>query len=242
MACHRLLIISCSQRKKLTAKRLPAIERYDGPLFQVLRKFQASSSKKAGKLNVFILSAKFGLIPTDKKIPFYDQPMNYQRATQLNPKVTAEIGEVFAGRRYKEVFVCVGKQYLHALKGYDLYLPKNSVVTIASGSSGRRQAMLRKWLHGESVPDLEIAPSGIAVIRGKKISLTPDKVIDIACRALAENKGEPHRYQSWYVPINGDRVSPKWLVSLLTNLPVGEFHSDEARRVLQKLGIKVNAA
>lgn len=236
---HRLLIISCSQRKKLTAKLLPAIERYDGPLFQVLRKFQVNSSKTTDNLDVYILSAKFGLIPISKKIPFYDQPMSYQRAAQVNPKVIAKVKQVFADKRYREIFVCVGKQYLHALKGYDVFLPNSSVVTVASGSSGRRQAMLHKWLHGESRPDLAITPSGAAVIRGKKISLTPDEVIDIACRALAENKGEPRRYQSWYVPINGDRVAPKWLVSLLTNLPIGEFHSDEARRVLQQLGVKV---
>lgn len=218
---------------------MSAIERYDGPLFQVLRKFQSNSAKKAEKLDVYILSAKFGLIPADKKIPLYDQPMTQQRAAELNPKVVSEISKIVAGKRYKEVFVCLGEQYLPVLKGSAPQLQKKSIVTIAHGSSGRRQAMLRKWLYGKSAPGLVIAPSGTASIRDKKITLTPNEVIDIASRALAENKGEPHGYQSWYVPINGDRVAPKWLVSLLSNLPVGEFHSDEARRVLQQLGIKI---
>ena len=236
---HRLLIISCSQRKKLIAKRVSAVERYDGPLFQVLRKFQANRAEQAENLDVFILSAKFGLIPANKKIPLYEQPMTPQRADTLKPKVLAEIGKIFAGKRYQEIFVCLGKKYLKALDGYASHLPKKSVVTLATGSSGRRQTMLRQWLHGESAPVLEITPSGIAYIRGKKITLTPNEVIDIASRALAEKKGEPHRYQSWYVPINGDRIAPKWLVSLLSDLPVGAFHSDEARRVLQQLGVKV---
>lgn len=239
---HRLLILSCSQRKKLITNRLSAFERYDGPLFQVLRKFQTNRAEQAENLDVFILSAKFGLIPANKKIPLYDQPMTPQRATKLNPQVIAEISRIFAGKRYQEIFVCLGKKYLSALKGYESQLPKKSIVTVATGSSGRRQTMMCEWLYGESAPTLQITPSGVASIRGKKITLTPDEVIDIACRALAAKKGEPHRYQSWYVPINEDRVAPKWLVSLLSGLPVGEFHSDEARRVLQQLGVKVYPA
>lgn len=242
MSLHRLLIISCSRRKRLTAQSVPAIERYDGPLFQVLRKFQANSPKQVEKLDVYILSGKFGLMPASKKIPLYDQPMTAQRADELNPQFVAEICKIFASKRYKEVFVCVGKEYLRALKGYESYFPRKSVVTKATGSLGRRQTSLRQWLYGEAAPALELTPSGIAFLRGKEITLTPNEVIAIASRALAENKGEPHRYQSWYVPINGDRVAPKWLVSLLSDLPVGEFHSDEARRVLQQLSIKVYPA
>ena len=46
-------------------------------------------------------------------------------------------------------------------------------------------------------------------------------------------------YQSWYCIVQGVRVSPKWLVSQLTGLSVGSFHSDEARRFLNKLGLEV---
>ena len=35
-----LLIVACSQRKQFDAGLLSAIERYDGPTFQVLRKWQ----------------------------------------------------------------------------------------------------------------------------------------------------------------------------------------------------------
>ncbi|MGI8469157.1 MAG: hypothetical protein ACR2N3_11970, partial [Pyrinomonadaceae bacterium] len=46
-------------------------------------------------------------------------------------------------------------------------------------------------------------------------------------------------YQSWFVLVDDFKISPKWLVSRLINLPVGKFHSDQARKVLQRLGIKV---
>ena len=46
----RLLIISCSRRKNPASKKLPAIERYDGPIFQVLRKFLREFPKDARTL------------------------------------------------------------------------------------------------------------------------------------------------------------------------------------------------
>lgn len=51
----RLLILSCSQRKRSTSNLLPAIERYDGPAFQVLRKFLREFPLEAESLDVYIL-------------------------------------------------------------------------------------------------------------------------------------------------------------------------------------------
>ena len=36
----RLLILACSARKRLEARALPAIERYDGVNFRILKKLQ----------------------------------------------------------------------------------------------------------------------------------------------------------------------------------------------------------
>jgi hypothetical protein len=45
-----------------------------------------------------------------------------------------------------------------------------------------------------------------------------------------------------YVLLDGQRVAPKWLVSQLTNYPVGSFTTDKARRLLGQLGIEVHRA
>ena len=60
---RRLLILSCSQRKRETQEPLPAIERYNGPLFFVLRRFLRECPRQARQLDVYILSAAYGLIP-----------------------------------------------------------------------------------------------------------------------------------------------------------------------------------
>ena len=62
----RMLILACSRRKRLDEGLLPAIDRYDGPAFRVLRRFLRE--RPAGAPDVLILSAKHGLIAHDLPI------------------------------------------------------------------------------------------------------------------------------------------------------------------------------
>lgn len=236
---HRLLILTCSRKKKAGSRLLPALERYDGPAFQVLRKFTVECPTKAQGLDTWIISAKFGLIPADKPIPYYDELMTVHRATVLNPIVLAEVERLLARCIYRKLLINVGQGYLPALAGYELLAPDDLEVTLLSGSLGHRQAMLRDWLRGEPQAPLSIPSQGRARIRGIEIALTPEEVVERAGQALVYSKGAEQAYRSWYVQIDGRRVSPKWLVSQLTGLPIGSFVSDEARRVLAQLGIEV---
>lgn len=218
---------------------LPALERYDGPAFQVLRKFIIECPTEARKLDIRILSAKFGLIPADRPIPFYDKPMTARRAIALRPAVSAEVERLLEQRIYQKLLINVGQNYHPALAGFESLAPDDLEVTQASGSSGRRQTILRDWLRGKPQPLAPVSPQGRARIRGIEIALAPEEVMKRAFQALVSGKGSPHAYQSWYVQVEGRRVSPKWLVSQLTGLPVRAFVSDEARRVLAQLGIEV---
>jgi hypothetical protein len=236
---RRLLILSCSRKKKAGSRLLPALDRYDGPAFQVLRKFIAECPTDSRKLDIRILSAKFGLITSDQPIPCYDKPMTTQRATALKSVVLAEIERLLARRKYQRLLINVGQDYLSALAGYELLMPNGLEVTQVSGSSGRRQTLLRDWLHDDPQPLLPITPQGRARIRGIEIMLTAEEVMERACQALAAGNSNSQAYQSWYVQVDAHRVSPKWLVNQLTGMSAGEFHSDEARRVLAQLGIEV---
>jgi hypothetical protein len=53
MPSRQLLVLSCSQRKLPNPEPLPALERYDGPAFRVLRKFLRESPSKAQILDIF---------------------------------------------------------------------------------------------------------------------------------------------------------------------------------------------
>ena len=84
-----MLILSCSQRKRLDEGLLPAVERYDGPAFQVLRRFLRENSSEAP--HVLILSAEHGLISYDRPIAAYDRKMTLARARELRPLVLAKL-------------------------------------------------------------------------------------------------------------------------------------------------------
>ena len=234
----RLLILSCSQRKRPDPAPLRAIERYDGPMFRVLRRFLANSPQESQMLDVFILSAMFGLVPASRAIPNYDLRMSRRRAEQLRPQVYAELEHIFEQTFYQELFICMGNVYREVLSGGQWH-PPDLVVKYAEGPIGIKLASLRDWLYKGPPLPLTCTPKGSVRLRGVEIQLTTEEILDIAHRAIDNQMGKPMNHRAWYVQINGQRASPKWLVSQLTGLPVSAFGTTEARRVLAQLGIEV---
>lgn len=236
-----LLIMSCSQRKRTESRLLPAIERYDGPTFRVLRHFLQKGPSKP--LDIFIVSAKFGLIPSDQPIPNYDQRMTPFRIQELHPQIIAELKKILSSQSYQELCLCLGKDYLEALDGYDTLVTSELAITTVAGSPGKKLAELYRWLYGKALAQLQCSQvtnlNGKAHLRGFEINITSTQVLEVARRALVEGQGNPMNYYSWYVQVDGKRVAPKWLVSQLLGLPLNAFTTDDARRLLVQLGIEV---
>ena len=238
----RLLILSCSQRKRSTQGLLPALQRYNGPAYRVMNKFTRVHPSEARLLDVYILSAEFGLISAGEPIPNYDRRMTPQRVKELQSHILPELKQVLSGRQYDELFISMGKAYRQVLVGYKLLIPADFKVIVSKGAMGRKLAELRNWLHkgvSESPnSQTKIVQQGKAHLRGIEIALTPKQIMDVAHSALAKEGNAP-TYQVWYVQVDGQQVPPKWLVNQLTGLPVSAFHTNEARRVLQQLGIEI---
>ena len=241
----RLLVLGCSQRKKLSPAELPAIERYDGVLFRVTRKWhtQASSSD----LHMMIVSAKYGLLGASDLIRDYDQRMTQERARILRHAVNSRLREQLMSARYHKVFLGLGGSYRSVI---DVELLDDQDISIewASGPIGAQAAQLKDWLWGavmdpqngqQSVYPVSPAQKtpGIVRLRGKELPLTPEEVVAQARRALATNSAGADNFTSWYSLIDEQRVSTKWLVRALSGLSLGAFSTSEARRVLAQLGI-----
>ena len=241
---NHLLILSCSRRKKPFKELLPAVERYDGPAYQVLRKFCNGSLPKSKSLDVYILSAKFGLINGGQPIPDYEQKMTEERLAELQPEIVSKLESLADKQRYNNIFIYAGKAYLQALSGFTNAIP-DVRITVAGGLPGKRLADLRNWLYGDFLSPIDeqyaIRTNESVFFKGIEISFTPEQVLAIAREALEENDGLSENYYSWYVPIDNVKVAPKWLVSQLTGLPVSSFHTGNARRLLGQLGIQVYA-
>lgn len=142
---RRLLILSCSQRKRTSHEPLAAIERYNGPLFYVLRRFLRERPQQASLLDVYILSAAYGLIPGDFPTPWYDRKMDMSRAVELQPQVNTTFSDVLQGK-YAAICFVLGKTYLKAFENALASVPTRTEPIIAHGRIGEKQAQLKDWL------------------------------------------------------------------------------------------------
>jgi hypothetical protein len=239
-----MLILACSRRKRPHDGLLPAIERYDGPAFRVLRRFLRE--RPAGAPDVLILSAEHGLMTHDLPIAAYDREMTPARASELRPLVLAELDRIFATQAPQDILVFAGRHYLTALGANDASSIPVLNARVCGGPLGRKLAELHDWLYG-SPPELRYNSTmpvgrGRPRIRGVVVPLTAEQVLAIARQGLTEGGDNAERYQSWCVPIDGRCIAPKWLVGRISGLPVGAFTTDEARRLLARLGVEVRRA
>lgn len=237
---RRLLILACSKSKRPDARDLPALERYDGPSFRLVRRGFRNQAVKHPE--IYILSAEFGLINGTRAIPNYDRFMTPERACELRPRVLARFEHILSSGRYSEIFLCLGKSYLAALDGYRAVVPPISKVVIAQGGHGQKLAALFDWLYQGSCivgeRPLTARRASRATIRGVTVNLSAGQILDHARHFVAAESAAAARYQAWYVVLDGDRVAPKWLVTKLTGLAPGSFGTGEARRFLSQLGVE----
>ena len=146
MNCQRrLLILSCSQRKNTSQGQLPAIDRYNGPLFFVLRRFLRECPHEAKHLDVYILSAAYGLIAEDFPTPLYDQKMNMARVLELQPQVKTTFSSLLQNN-YASICLVLGNTYLKTFEGLHHLISKLTEFIVTYGPIGKKQTQLKKWL------------------------------------------------------------------------------------------------
>jgi hypothetical protein len=238
---RRCLIVNCSKTKIGSADPIQAVKLYDGPAFRVIRKYLRSLPQDA--LDIYVLSAKHGLIAGDSLIHTYDEHITPQKAAMLNPEVLQRFKEILSSG-YDEVFALISKEYLGALQGYEQYLKPSLKWSLIVTSEGKRLRALKTWLYGEENLVKDTAKhiphmTGHAVLKGREIQASPKDIMELALRVLQEERCAPYRLREWFVLIGSERISPKWLVSKIFGISVSEFQANDARRVLSQLGIKV---
>lgn len=145
---RRLLILSCSQRKHESQELLPAIERYNGPSFFVLRRFLRECPHLAKELDVYILSAAYGLISGNFPIEWYDRKMDLTRAVELQSQVNSALSDILRNN-YTSICFVLGKTYLKAFESAHDLIPDHTERIIAYGWIGKKLAQLKQWLWGE---------------------------------------------------------------------------------------------
>ena len=139
MAEQDLLIISCSERKNNKSHLLPAIELYDGPGYRILRKRLNGIHNSP---EIWILSAKHGLLWSDSHIYNYDERLTKEKAKDVRADVETFIKRWAPKGKFKNVFIWAGRDYLDMLPQEFLAHPN---VRVAIGAIGQKLHLLKQW-------------------------------------------------------------------------------------------------
>ena len=144
-----LLILACSKRKLDNKELLPAIERYDGGSYRVIRKARREKSN-LDNIKILILSAKYGLIEAFTPIANYEQRINQHRAKELNHQVLSKLEKYAKKDSYIEIYLDLGLDYNLAIEGIRNLFPRSQII-FAKGRIGERLRQLKLWLEEKSI-------------------------------------------------------------------------------------------
>ena len=108
-----LLILGCSQLKRPSQGLLPALDRYDGPVYRVIRSF-LRKYQWPQHLSMAVLSAEHGLFGIMKGIENYDKAMDATTASTKAVQCTLVLKKWAA--YHDAVCISLGKKYMPALK------------------------------------------------------------------------------------------------------------------------------
>jgi len=227
---------------------LPALERYDGPLWKVLRAFLREHPTARTELDIYALSAQYGLIHASSSIENYDVLMTPARVATIQPHAIHMFTSLMQ-RDYQAICLAVSQRYLAALGDWRTTLDPDCVrrVTITDGPEGMKLHQLRQWLIGATSTELPSKQSlianehsrGTATISGVTLTLSANAVLEQARQELSSDPKGARKFREWYVMVDETPVGPKWLVSKLTGLPPSQFQAEAARRFLLQLGISI---
>ncbi len=141
----RLLILGCADRKRDSEGLLPALDRYDGPAYRLLRKF-LRAHQWPEDISIAVLSAEYGLFGVLKGIADYNRRMDPATAKATAPQCSTALTKWSAAHR--SVHVALGKDYMPAVQpGLEaLGLEKQ----VFAGGIGQKLSQIKSFLTDSS--------------------------------------------------------------------------------------------
>ncbi len=141
----KLLILGCAGRKRGSDRPLPALDRYDGPTYRVVRKF-LREYRWPEDVSIAVLSAEHGLFGILKGIQNYDKRMDSATARAKVAECSTILDRWATSHR--SVHVSLGKDYMPAVQpGLERLGLEQEVF---SGGQGEKLHHLKTFLRGTS--------------------------------------------------------------------------------------------
>ena len=144
----QLLVLGCSQTKRETPGLLPAIDRYDGSAYRVLRNYLRKCEWPTN-LSVAILSAKYGLVGGFTDIEYYDERMTRLKASEWAPKCKQTLNNWASD--HNSIYLSLGKDYLPAIMPA-IKSGLESKTEIFEGSIGMKLSQIKGLLQQTNSP------------------------------------------------------------------------------------------
>ena len=143
MRPKKLLIVSCSERKRDLINLTPAVELYDGPMFRMIRNFEPIYYNG---VDLMIVSAKYGLIQHNHLIRNYDQRLTPKKLPFLQKESLERLQEKLSKADYNQIMFSMGKDYMEIFNGVEKIIPKNCEILKARGKIGQKLKVTKNWL------------------------------------------------------------------------------------------------
>jgi len=154
----RLLLLACSATKRIDHRALPALFLYDGPAWRTPRAWlqpegnQAAYEAKKAQLDIYAISAKYGILMAWEPIHTYDRQMDAARAAEIRieqigfhvlEEQIAWVRTHYGG--YTSTMIAGGKHYQSILPE-PLSRLRYGPVSRTSGGIGVQLGQLKHWL------------------------------------------------------------------------------------------------
>jgi hypothetical protein len=140
-----LIVMACSATKRTDPGELPAINRYDGPMWRTLRTALADLPDDR-RPEVWFLSARYGFHPATLPIVNYEALLTEARARDLL-RIPSSNHVAFAEevRRHRHVLFAGGQLYRDTMQKAVALVPVVPEET-DGGGIGTHRAQLRAWM------------------------------------------------------------------------------------------------
>lgn len=145
---EKLLIVGCSKNKDHSPGKMPAIQRYNGPAFRILRKFRLKQESIFP--SILVLSAKYGIIGIDEMIHDYDQVLKDNTDNQWMKIVDNQLKLKLASQEVAEIFIVAGRTYSDVINKSLDNLSISTKRLVASGGLGVKLNKLKSWLEANT--------------------------------------------------------------------------------------------
>ena len=145
----KLLILGPSYRRKTDPQPLPAIERYDGVYYRIVRKYMDKIRKK--EIDVIIITEDLEIVDYKTPLPYkpprgktwHNFALSKREIEEKMHHVKEKIEEIIRSKRYEEVFIVLNKNYLNLLPDISPYVRS---IIISSGGFGSKAKELKSWI------------------------------------------------------------------------------------------------